>query len=203
VTRARSRAIHAGAIALGLLPLAALAVAAARDALGANPIEAITHETGDWALRLLLATLAITPLRRWMGWAWLAPFRRTLGLLCFTYACTHFATWAVFDLGLDLGGIAEDVAKRPFVTAGLATLACLTPLAITSTRGWMRRLGRRWTRLHRLVYVAAALAVLHFWWGVKADVREPFLYAAVLALLFAARLRARAATLPSQPAPGG
>ncbi len=186
-----------------MLPLAALAAGAALDGLGANPIEAITHETGAWGLRLLLATLAVTPLRRWTGWTWLAPYRRTLGLLCFSYACTHFATWALFDLGLDVGAIAEDVVKRPFVTAGLATLACLVPLALTSTRGWIRRLGRRWTRLHRLVYLAATLAVLHFWWGVKADVREPFVYAAVLALLLTARLRARAATLPREPAAGG
>jgi sulfoxide reductase heme-binding subunit YedZ len=203
VTRARLRAIHGGVVALGLLPLTGLAIGAANDGLGANPIEAITHETGQWGLRLLLATLAVTPLRRWLGWAWLAPYRRTLGLLCFTYACTHFATWALFDLGLDPGAMAEDVAKRPFVSAGLATLVCLAPLAITSTRGWMRRLGRHWTRLHRLIYLAALLAVLHFWWGVKADVREPFACAAVLALLFGARLRARAATLPSRTAPGG
>ncbi len=191
----RARALHAGAIALGLAPLALLAIAGARDGLGANPIEAITHETGDWALRLLLATLAVTPLRRATGWSQLAPLRRTLGLLCFTYACAHLSTWAVLDLGLDPGAIAEDLRERRFVMAGLAAFSCLVPLAATSTRGSIRRLGRRWIRLHRLVYVAAFAAVLHFLWLVKADLREPLAYAAVLAVLLAARLRAEPASL--------
>lgn len=203
MTRARLRAIHAGVVALGLLPLAGLALAAANDGLGANPIETITHETGDWGLRLLLATLAVTPLRRQLGWPWLAPYRRTLGLLCFSYACAHVSTWALLDLGLDLAAIREDIGKRPFVMAGLAAFSCLAPLAVTSTRGWMRRLGRRWTGLHRLVYVAACLAVLHFFWLVKADHREPLVYAAALALLLAARLRAGAATVPSRPVQRG
>jgi sulfoxide reductase heme-binding subunit YedZ len=186
--RTRRRLAHAGITAAGLLPALALAVAAFRDTLGANPIEAITHETGDWALRLLLAALAVTPLRRLCGWSALAPYRRTLGLLAFGYASLHFLTWIGLDLFFDWRAIAEDVLERPFVTAGLTALLCLLPLAITSTRGWMRRLGRRWQTLHRLVYVAAVAAVVHFLWLVKSDLREPLIYAAVLAALLGIRL---------------
>jgi len=178
-------------LALGLLPLVALAAGAARGALGANPVETITHETGGWALRLLLATLAITPLRRLSGWAFVAPWRRSLGLLAFGYATLHFATFLVLDLGLDLSALGEEVAERPFVTLGFTTFALLAPLALTSTRGWQRRLGRRWVALHRLVYVAAGCAVLHFVWLVKADLAEPLAYGGVLAALLALRLRPR------------
>jgi sulfoxide reductase heme-binding subunit YedZ len=164
-----------------------LALRAARGGLGANPIEAATHWTGLWALRLLLATLAVTPLRRLFGWHGLVVHRRTLGLAAFAYATAHFTIWAVLDLGLDGRAIVEDVAERPYVTVGLAGFLLLVPLAITSTRGWMRRLGRRWVRLHRLAYVAAGLAILHYAWLVKLDVRPPLAYAAVLALLIAAR----------------
>jgi sulfoxide reductase heme-binding subunit YedZ len=186
--RARRNA-HLALVALALLPLAALAAGAARGALGANPIETITHETGDWALRLLLATLAITPLRRLSGWAFLAPWRRSLGLLAFGYATLHFATFLALDLGFDLSALGEEVAERPYVTLGFTAFGLLAPLALTSTRGWQRRLGRRWVMLHRLVYVAAGCAVLHFLWLVKADLAEPLAYAGVLALLLAARLR--------------
>jgi sulfoxide reductase heme-binding subunit YedZ len=186
--RAR-RIAHLALIALGLLPLAALAFGAARGALGANPVEAITHETGQWALRLLLATLAITPLRRLSGWAFVAPWRRSLGLLAFGYAALHFATFLALDLGLDLSALGEEVAERPYVTLGFTAFALLTPLAVTSTRGWQRRLGRRWVALHRLVYLAAGCAVLHFLWLVKADLGEPLAYAAVLAALLGARWR--------------
>jgi sulfoxide reductase heme-binding subunit YedZ len=184
--RARRNA-HLTLIALALLPLAALGVGALRGALGANPVETITHVTGEWALRLLLATLAITPLRRFTGWAFLAPWRRSLGLLAFGYATLHFATFLALDLGFDLSALGEEVAERPYVTLGFSALVLLTPLAITSTRGWQRRLGRRWLVLHRLVYFAAGLAVLHFLWLVKADLAAPLAYAAVLALLLAAR----------------
>lgn len=186
--RAR-RIAHLALIALGLLPLAALAVGAARGALGANPVETLTHETGQWALRLLLATLAITPLRRFAGWAFVAPWRRSLGLLAFGYAALHFATFLVLDLGLDLSALGEEVAERPYVTLGFTAFALLTPLAVTSTRGWQRRLGRRWVALHRLVYLAVGCAVLHFLWLVKADLAEPLAYAAVLAALLGARWR--------------
>ena len=185
-----------GVIAGSLVPLAALATAAARDGLGANPIEAIQHDTGSWALRFLFASLAVTPLRRLAGAAFLAPYRRSFGLLAFGYASLHLLTYAVLDLGLDWREIAEDVLERPYVTAGLTAFLCLLPLALTSTRGWQRRLGRRWTQLHRLVYVAAAAAVTHFLWGVKADVREPLLWAAALALLLGARVWHRLAGRP-------
>jgi sulfoxide reductase heme-binding subunit YedZ len=183
------RLAHGAVIGAGLVPLAALALGAARGALGANPVETITHETGQWALRLLLAALAITPLRRATGWAVLAPWRRSLGLLAFLYAGLHFATFLVLDLGLELGSLAEEVAERPYVTLGFGAFLLLTPLAVTSTRAWQRRLGRRWLTLHRLVYAAAGLAVLHFVWLVKADLAQPLAYGAVLALLLAARMR--------------
>jgi methionine sulfoxide reductase heme-binding subunit len=169
-------------------PLVLLLHAALTDALGADPIAVLTHETGQWALRLLLATLAITPLRLLGNWPVLLQFRRLLGLWSFAYACLHLAIY----LGLDLGGywaqIFEDIVERPFITVGFLAWLLLLPLALTSTRGMMRRLGRRWGQLHRLVYVSAALAVLHFLWLVKADLREPLIYAGLLALLLLFRL---------------
>jgi sulfoxide reductase heme-binding subunit YedZ len=180
---------HIALIGLALLPLAGLVLGAARGALGANPVETITHVTGEWALRLLLLTLAVSPLRRLAGWAFVAPWRRSLGLLAFGYACLHFATFLALDLGFDLSALGEEMVERPFVTLGFAALVLLTPLAVTSTRGWQRRLGRRWLSLHRLVYVAAVLAVLHFFWLVKADWAEPIVYGAVLAGLLALRFR--------------
>ena len=187
-TRMTRRLAHAAVIALCLAPLAALALSAARGSLGANPVEAITHATGDWALRFLLASLAITPLRRLSPrLAVLAPHRRTLGLFAFTYALLHAATFFALDLGFAFALLGEEIAERPYVTLGFAAFVALVPLAITSTRGWQRRLGRRWLALHRLVYLAALLAALHFVWLVKKDVREPLLYLAALALLLAAR----------------
>jgi methionine sulfoxide reductase heme-binding subunit len=180
--------VHAAVIALALLPLLRLAVGALRGTLGANPVEAITHETGHWALRLLLASLLVTPLRRGLGWPALAPYRRTLGLLAFVYATLHLATYAGLDLALDAAALAEDLRERPFVAAGLAAWAALVPLAVTSTRAVQRRLGRHWRTLHRLAYLAPALAVLHFLWLVKADLREPLVYAGLLAGILAARL---------------
>lgn len=185
----RRHLLHAGAVALALAPLGALALGAWRGALGANPVETVTHETGHWALRLLLASLAVTPLRRHVGLAALAPYRRTLGLLAFLYASLHLATYAVLDLALDLSELAQDVLERPYVTAGFTAWLLLLPLALTSTRAMQRKLGRRWLALHRLAYVAPVCAVVHFLWLVKADLREPLLYAAVLAGLLAARLR--------------
>jgi sulfoxide reductase heme-binding subunit YedZ len=185
----RARALHAAVICAALIPAAALGWRAASDALGANPIEEITHETGETALRLLLASLAVTPLRRAFGWSGLAPFRRTLGLLAFGYACLHLATYVVLDWFFDWSAIVEDIAERPYVTAGFTAFCALVPLAATSTRGSIRRLGaRRWVALHRLVYVAGAAAVIHFLWLVKADLREPLAYATVLAVLLGERL---------------
>jgi sulfoxide reductase heme-binding subunit YedZ len=172
----------------GLIPVTWLAVATWHDALGANPIEKITHVTGDWALRFLLLSLAVTPLRRMLRWNELIAYRRMLGLFAFFYAVLHLSTFVVLDHYFDWQAIVADVYKRPYVTAGATAFLCLLPLAITSTRGWIRRLGRRWTTLHRLAYAAAAAAVVHYWWLVKADVRWPLWYAAALATLLAARV---------------
>ena len=181
------RALSIGVWIAVAAPAAAIAWQAAYEDLGANPIETLEQATGGWALRLLLATLAVTPLRRLTGWQEIARFRRRLGLAAFAYAALHFALWSVFDNGLDPASIAEDIAKRPYVTVGFTAFVLLVPLAVTSTRASMRRLGKRWVALHRLVYVAAVLAVVHFLWLVKKDLREPLVYAAVLGALFAAR----------------
>jgi sulfoxide reductase heme-binding subunit YedZ len=194
--------------ALALTPLALLSwkfwqVFSERDidALGADPVAAIEHELGLWALRLLLLTLAITPLRQLTGKPALLQFRRMLGLYAFAYASLHFAAW----LGLDLRGywstLFEEIVKRPYITVGFAAWLLLVPLAVTSTRGWMRRLGRNWGRLHKLVYPVAALAVLHFWWIVKSDYREPLLYAAILAVLLGWRVWKRFGRRPLPRAP--
>jgi sulfoxide reductase heme-binding subunit YedZ len=184
----RRAALQAAALLVGAAPLAWLAARALSDDLGANPIEEVTHATGETALRLLLASLAVTPARRLLGLRWLAPLRRTFGLLAFGYACLHFLTWLALDLGFDAPAIVEDVAERPYVTAGLFAFLCLVPLAATSTRAMARRLGRRWKTLHRLAYLAGVGAVTHFLWLVKKDLREPLVYAALLGVLLAARL---------------
>ncbi len=179
------------AISLAALPALALAARFALEGFGANPIEDVTHVTGEWGLRLILASLAITPARRFFGWSRLAPLRRTLGLAGFVYACLHLSTWALLDLGLDLAAIAEDLTERPYVMAGMGAFALLLPLALTSTRASMRRLGRRWITLHRLVYPAATLAVVHHFWLLKADLRPAIVHAAILAALIASRLPLR------------
>jgi len=179
--RTRQRSISAAFVIACTLPAILLAWRFASDELGANPIEEITHVTGEWGLRLLVLTLCVTPLRKLTGWSWLAPQRRSLGLFAFFYATLHFLTYAVLDLGLELGFVVEDVLERPYITIGFSAFLLLLPLALTSTKGQIKRLGRRWVTLHRLVYVAAALAVLHFFWLVKADVREPLVYAAIVA----------------------
>lgn len=172
-----------------LLPALLLVWRAWAQRLGPNPVEALTHASGDWALRLLLITLAVTPLRRLSGWAQLLRLRRMLGLFAFFYASLHFCVWLVIDHALIPELILDDLTKRPYVMLGASALLLLLPLALTSTRGWMRRLGRGWQRLHRLVYPAALLAVGHYLWLVKADRREPLLYAAILVLLLAFRTR--------------
>ncbi|ATB50173.1 protein-methionine-sulfoxide reductase heme-binding subunit MsrQ [Corallococcus macrosporus] len=192
----------------GLSPLLTLAVQGPRGELGPNAIEAALHQTGLLALVLLLASLACTPLRLVAGWTWPARVRRTLGLLAFTYAVAHFGVYAVLDQGLAWGTLWADVTERPFITVGFAALVLLVPLAVTSTKGWVRRLGfPRWQRLHRLAYLAAALGVVHFVWRVKKDLTEPVIYGAVLALLMAIRVgeamrkrRARAAAAARNPA---
>jgi methionine sulfoxide reductase heme-binding subunit len=174
--------------ALCLTPLALLVWWGARDGLGANPIERITHWTGQWALVGLLATLAVTPLRRATGINGLIRYRRLLGLFAFFYATLHVLTYFALDHFFDLAAVVEDIRKRPFITAGFAAFVLLLPLAATSTTGMIRRLGRNWARLHALVYVAAGLGVLHFLWLVKADTRRPLLFAAALLVLLIARL---------------
>lgn len=185
--------------ALALSPLASLVHGAVHDSLGADPVAAITHATGEWALRLLLLGLALTPLRRLTGQSWPIRFRRLVGLYAFFYACLHLATYLVLDLGGYWTQVFDDIVKRPYITVGFTAWLLLIPLALTSTRGWIRRLGRRWGQLHRLVYVAAILAVLHFLWLVKSDLREPLVYAAVLALLLGARLWWRLRRPAAQP----
>lgn len=192
--------LHRAVIAVLLLPLAGLAWGALQDGLGANPVEVMTHETGEWALRCLLLCLAVTPARRWLGWSSLAPYRRSFGLLAATYAVCHFLVFLVFDLALDLTFLTEEILERPYISLGFAALLCLLPLAITSTRGWQRRLGRRWIRLHRLAYLAGGLAVLHFLWLAKADLAAPLAHAAVLGLLLGLR---RLPQRPKMPAKAG
>lgn len=167
------------------------------DALGADPVAEIEHRLGIWALRLLLATLAITPLRALTGQPILVRFRRMLGLYAFAYASLHLAAYLALDLRGYWSLVFEEIVERPYITVGFAAWLLLVPLAITSTSGWIRRLGRNWARLHKAVYVVAALAVLHFWWVVKTDWREPLLYAAILALLLGWRGWRRLAALRS------
>ena len=190
------------------LPLAKLAWDAARGGLGANPIEAILNRFGFWTLFLLVASLVPTPLRILTGWGGAIRYRRTVGLFAFFYACLHLATYAGVDQFFDWKAIAEDVVKRPFITVGFAAFLLLVPLALTSTDAAVRRLGFvRWKRLHRLVYVAAGLGIVHFVWRVKADLRDPLLFAAAVGLLLAIRIAAalraqlRARGAPATPPP--
>jgi methionine sulfoxide reductase heme-binding subunit len=166
-----------------LVPLGLLIVRALRSDLGANPIETITHSTGDWTLILIMVTLAITPLRRISGINDLISFRRMIGLFAFFYATLHFLTYIWLDKFFDVHAIVKDVYKRPFITAGFTAFVLLIPLAITSTKGWIRRLGKRWQVLHRLIYISAAAGVVHYIWLVKKDVRQPLIYAAILSVL--------------------
>jgi sulfoxide reductase heme-binding subunit YedZ len=156
--------------------------------LGANPIEELIHRFGFWGLRFLLITLAITPLRFLTGQNWLIRFRRMFGLFAFFYILMHFLTYAGLDQRFDLSAIFEDIVERPFITIGFAAFVLLIPLAVTSTNGMMKRLGRRWQKLHRLVYLIAILGVWHFYWQVKLDILEPLVYIAILAVLLGYRL---------------
>ena len=156
--------------------------------LGANPVEEILDRFGNWGLRFIMVTLAITPLRRLTGWNWLARFRRMLGLFTFFYVLLHFLTWLILDQGVLLAAIIEDIAKRPFITLGFAAFLLLIALAVTSTNGMRRRLGRRWQKLHNSVYAIAILGVWHYWWQVKQDITEPAIYAVILTALLGMRL---------------
>ncbi len=181
-----------GAVWVGCLtPLVRLVFLGFTGGLGANPIEFITLSTGTWTLLFLLGTLAVTPLRRLSGQNWLIKFRRLIGLFAFFYGCLHFITYIWLDKFFSVPDMLKDVVKRPFITAGFAAFLLLIPLAATSTAGSIRRLGRRWQVLHRLIYISAAAAVVHFWWKVKADTREPAIYAAILGALIVYRVLAR------------
>ncbi len=157
--------------------------------LGANPVEFIQHATGDWTLRFLVFTLCITPFRKLFKLPDLIRLRRMLGLFAFFYVCLHFLTYLGPDQSFDLAGMWKDVAKRPFITVGFTAFVLLIPLAITSTTGWIRRLGgKRWQLLHRCIYFAAVCGVIHYYWLVKSDVRKPLFYGALVAILLAWRL---------------
>ncbi len=175
-------------LVVGVAPAAILLLDGLAGRLGADPIETLTHTTGAWTLRFLLAALAVTPVRRLLGWSFLAPRRRTLGLFAFFYACMHLSTYVALDMFFDWRAVSEDVLERPYITAGFTGFLCLLPLAITSTRGWIRRLRKRWVQLHRLAYVAGVAGILHYLWLTKADLLEPLLYAAVLAALLGVRV---------------
>lgn len=171
-----------------LVPAALLVRGMLTGDLGVNPAETIQLQTGRWALKFLLASLAVTPVRRLTGWNLVIQFRRMIGLFAFFYAVLHFASYWAFDLSFAFSTMVTDVIKRPFIAFGFAALMLLLPLAVTSTKGWIRRLGKRWTQLHRLVYVAAILAILHFAWKVKVFTGDPVVYAVVLTILLAFRI---------------
>ena len=185
------RALKVVLFLLCFLPFASLvwrAFEVGGSDLGTNPIEKVQDTLGQWGLRLLLITLAVTPLRDLLDAPWLVQLRRMLGLYVFFYVLMHFLTWFVLDQDMYWSGITTDIARRPFITIGFTALLLLIPLAITSTNAMMRRLGKRWKTLHRLIYVIAPLGVVHYYWQVKADVREPLIYAAILAGLLGWRV---------------
>lgn len=168
--------------------------------LAANAVEDLQDRFGNWGLRFVMIALAVTPLRKLSGWNWLARFRRMLGLFAFFYVLMHFLTWLVLDQGLTLSAILEDIVARPFITIGFAAFLLLTAMAATSTAALRRRMGRNWQKLHYSVYAVGVLGVWHYWWQVKADIREPLLYATILALLLGHRLFNR---YRHKPAPRG
>lgn len=174
---------------LCLSPLVWIISNALTDNLGANPVETMTHQTGDWTLRLLLLTLMMTPLKNWTGNPFWIRFRRMAGLFAYFYAACHFMIWFLADHGLDITYMFEDIIERPYITLGFAAFLLLTPLAITSNNWSMRKLGTRWKLLHRLSYLILILGVVHFLWLVKADYLEPMIYAAIGAVLLLARMQ--------------
>jgi sulfoxide reductase heme-binding subunit YedZ len=183
-----SRALQRLVFSACLVPLAVLVAQAVAGGLGANPIAKVTAVTGTWTLRLLLLTLAVTPVRRLTGWNAIVRYRRMLGLFAFFYGCLHLLTYVVLDQFFAFDQILKDVAKRPFITLGATALLLMLPLAVTSTAAWVRRLGgRNWQRLHRLAYVSAVGGVAHYYWLVKADTTRPLRYAGALFLLLGAR----------------
>ena len=208
--RTQLAAIKSVLFALCLVPFAHLVWGVAYDALGANPVEAVTRSTGWWTLFLLCATLAVTPLRRATGANWLLKLRRMIGLFAYFYVVLHFLTYVWLDQWFDVTAMAKDILKRPYITVGFTAFLLLAPLAATSTDAMRRRLGRNWQRVHRFIYLIAIFGVLHFWWLVKRDVTEPAIFALVLAGLLGTRTvwalrqrgtreRAGSATLRVQP----
>jgi sulfoxide reductase heme-binding subunit YedZ len=180
----RSRPIKALVFVLCLSPFAYLAWRFYNQDLTANPLEYITHFTGDWAIRLICVTLAITPLRKLLQLPDLIRFRRMIGLYAFFYASLHFLAYLWLDRLFDFHDLTKDIAKRPFITAGFTAFLLLLPLAVTSTKGWIRRMGgKRWQALHRLIYAAGIVAVIHYYWLVKSDVRLPLMYGAIVGVL--------------------
>ena len=173
---------------LCLAPFCLLLVAAFNDALGANPVEKLTHETGEWTLRMLLATLSLSPLRQWTGVAGWIRFRRMLGLYGYFYCCCHFSIWFIADHSFNPASMIEDIVKRPYITLGFSAFLLLLPLAVTSNQPMIRRLGRKWNSLHQLVYLVLVLGVLHFIWQVKADYLEAGIYAIIAMILLVHRV---------------
>jgi sulfoxide reductase heme-binding subunit YedZ len=174
---------------LALLPICSLIYSAWHEQLGADPVATLTHQTGLWALRLLLLSLSMTPLRLILKKSWPIRFRRMLGLYGFFYACLHFSTYLFLDLGSYWSQIGPDIVKRPFITVGFTAWLLLIPLAITSNQWMMRKLKKKWLKLHKLAYVIGILTVVHFYWLVKSDIREPLFYAVILMVLFGVRLK--------------
>jgi sulfoxide reductase heme-binding subunit YedZ len=186
-----------------LVPLGILVREGLTGGLGPNPVEFIEHATGDWTLRFLAITLAITPVRKMLNMPLLVRYRRMLGLFAFFYGSLHFSTYLVFDQMLSLGGMWQDVMKRRYITVGFTGFVLLVPLAVTSTAGWIRRLGgRRWRRLHQAIYVTALAGVIHYYWLVKSDVRQPLLYAGIIGGLLAWRLLVWRLSGAATPRPG-
>jgi len=187
----RYRFLYKPAVFIACLAPAVLLAAGAFDVLGQDlgpdPVARLLHSCGKTALNLVLITLAVTPVRRLTGWTHLLRLRRMLGLFAFFYAVCHLFVYVVLDQELNFPGVLQDVAKRPYITIGFTAVVLLVPLAVTSTNKMMRRLGRRWQKLHRLIYAVAVLGVVHYYWQVKRDVREPLLYAFMLALLLGYR----------------
>ena len=183
----RPRLVRLAVFLLCLAPAVALGAQTLFGTVGADPVEALHHATGIWAIRFLVLTLLVTPLRRLLGWNWLQKYRRMLGLFAFFYATLHLLVYLVLDQGLYVDGIVEDVLERPYITLGMVAWLLLVPLAVTSTGGWVRRLGKRWQKLHRLVYVVAGAAAVHYLLAVKKDVTLPLVYLSLFVGLFAIR----------------
>lgn len=183
------RALKPGAFALFLAPFLWLFYRASQGGLGPDPAEQIMHVTGEWSVRILIATLLVSPLRQWPGWRWPLTLRRMMGLFVFFYVCIHMMTFCHFYLGWSVSILVEEVVERPYITVGALAWVLLVPLTLTSTKDMQRRLGRNWRRLHRLVYPTAILVCLHMIWQARSDFGEPLLYSVVIGGLLAWRLR--------------